>query len=329
MKLSIIVPVHNTEKYLSECVNSLINQSYQDKEIILIDNGSTDESGKMCDEFAHNNDCVITIHQENRKVYGARNRGLEVATGDYIALVDSDDGMDRDAYEIMIRELEKYKADIVSCGYITDYGEQLNIKDKNRVGYKTYQAFGKEQCQKSVYSGEGFAMTGFVWNKVFKREVIESLKFNENLEIIDDLFFVLESASNADKLCYIDLPLYHYRYVQGGATQKPNIPRLLRCLESYKYVIKWAEKKAKPCITAIHHDYIFWNTKTAEMMLNAYDEKAYLTIKANLSQEKGYIKTCKFRIRILANALLHSWKKYKMVGTAVWKAKCLYRKVKK
>ena len=107
MKLSIIVPVHNTERYLPECINSLVNQTYRNKEIILVDNGSTDLSGDICDRYAGLYDCIRVVHQENQGVQGARNTGLKYAAGELIALVDSDDGIDYDFYEILISELIK------------------------------------------------------------------------------------------------------------------------------------------------------------------------------------------------------------------------------
>ena len=112
-KISVIVPVYNVEPYLIECLESIINQTYRDLEIILIDDGSTDKSGDICEEYAKKDDRIIVIHQSNQGSASAKNAGLRKASGEYLAFVDSDDFLQEDAYEFMVRQLEEYHADII------------------------------------------------------------------------------------------------------------------------------------------------------------------------------------------------------------------------
>ena len=212
MKLSIIVPVHNTEKYLPECIDSLVNQTYRDKEIILVDNGSTDSSGEICDRCAEQYDFVRVIHQENQGIQGSRNTGLKYAVGELIAFVDSDDGIDHDAYEILISELVKTQSDLAVCGFVTEYSGGLHICEKHGKYPEAVIIEGKADCLSSIHS-EKNNISGFVWNKVFKKEKIQGGTFRKDIEIVDDLYFVYETVARVETIVYVPLPMYHYRYV--------------------------------------------------------------------------------------------------------------------
>ena len=120
-KISVIVPVYNVERYLKRCIESIINQTYKDLEIILVDDGSTDSSGNICDEYKKIDKRISVIHKKNGGLSDARNEGLKVVTGTYIAFVDSDDFLDLDMYEYMQKNIEKENADIVICGTKIDY----------------------------------------------------------------------------------------------------------------------------------------------------------------------------------------------------------------
>ena len=130
-KISVIVPVYNVEPYLIECLESIINQTYRDLEIILIDDGSTDKSGDICEEYAKKDDRIIVIHQSNQGSASAKNAGLRKASGEYLAFVDSDDFLQEDAYEFMVRQLEEYHADIIQGYFRKVY--QKNHRDVNKI----------------------------------------------------------------------------------------------------------------------------------------------------------------------------------------------------
>ena len=114
-KVSIIVPVYNVQKYLEECLKSLMNQSYNNLEIILVDDGSTDNSGKICDEYAKKDSRIIIIHQKNFGAANAKNKGLDICSGELVTFMDSDDIVELNWIEIMVNTLHKYKADMVEC----------------------------------------------------------------------------------------------------------------------------------------------------------------------------------------------------------------------
>ena len=132
MKISVIVPIYNTERYLSECIDSIIRQTYRNLEIILVDDGSTDKSFTICNNYAMLDERIQVVHQANQGVSAARNNGLSRASGDLISFVDSDDTLDDDMYELLVRVIEEYNADIVHCGYKHIVGEEVRLVHDTR-----------------------------------------------------------------------------------------------------------------------------------------------------------------------------------------------------
>ena len=130
-KISVIVPVYNVEKYLKRCINSILNQSYKELEILLIDDGSTDLSSVFCDQYADEDNRIKVIHKENEGVSSARNCGLEMATGQYITFVDSDDYIELNMYEKMMEIAEKYDCDVIMCDCIKEFGNKKEIYTHN------------------------------------------------------------------------------------------------------------------------------------------------------------------------------------------------------
>lgn len=151
--ISVIIPVYNVESYLKRCLDSVINQSYQDLEIILIDDGSTDNSSKICDEYASNDPRVIVIHKQNAGQAAARNDGINIAKGEYIAFVDSDDWIELDMYELLMQAIIDTKADIVASGLNMVYQNRvlnLNPNSVSRISYTKEEALDSLLDRKSV-----------------------------------------------------------------------------------------------------------------------------------------------------------------------------------
>ena len=126
-QLSVIVPIYNAEKFLMRCVNSILDQKFKDFELILIDDGSSDASPEICDEIIKNDNRIVVIHQDNAGVAAARNIGIEIATGNYIAFVDSDDFIEEEMYFSMINIAEKYNCDVVMCDCIKEYKSESEL----------------------------------------------------------------------------------------------------------------------------------------------------------------------------------------------------------
>ena len=164
-KVSIIIPVYNVEKYITKTIESVINQTYSDIEVILIDDGSEDSSGSICDEYAKNDDRIKVFHQENLGVSQARNKGIDISTGDYILFIDSDDYVSNDYIEALINGAIKTNADVCCCGYTC-------ITKEDRYEHNDYPECleaTREVFLNCLFSGTG----GTVCSKLYRSEIIK------------------------------------------------------------------------------------------------------------------------------------------------------------
>lgn len=231
MKYTLIIPVYNVEKYLDRCLNSIINQSYKDLEIILINDGSTDNSLDICYKYATNDPRIKVFNQENQGVACARNIGLENATGDYLMFIDSDDYIERDAVEIINKCLTSNNYDLLIFNYkilnsSTGKIEEIkyNILDKYPLEY--------------IIQKESLMVRGYLWNKIFKRECITK-KFNKKHIYMEDLCFVEENLNNFKKFQIIyDSPYYIYNINENSVMNAPEYSeKRISALYSAIYII--------------------------------------------------------------------------------------------
>lgn len=204
MKISVIVPVYNTENYLSECLDSILNQTWRNIEVILINDGSTDKSGQICDTIARLDERVRVIHQNNHGVSYSRNIGLKNSSGDFVSFIDSDDTLELDMYELLIKLIDENDADIAHCGY------KHILKDEVRLVHDTKCVYvqNKKEALECFVSGKLFG--GGLWSKLFRRELIEGLLFREDLKINEDVLFNFEAFNRARKTVFADYAKYNY-----------------------------------------------------------------------------------------------------------------------
>lgn len=200
-RLSIIIPVYNNEMYLRSTLQSVLGQTYSDFEILIVDDGSTDSSLDICQEFAQKDNRLRVIQKENGGVSSARNCGLEEATGRYIAFVDSDDCIDPEMYAVMISVLEKTEADFVNCCVVKErcYMPQSYQKGAVEVSNLPLENILKKNC---------FIDSSL--NKVYRRELIGNTRFDENISYSEDKLFVTELILKAEKLAFVSNTFYHY-----------------------------------------------------------------------------------------------------------------------
>ena len=196
-KVSVIIPVYKAEYFLDKCVNSIINQTYENLEIILVDDGSPDNSPKMCDEWAKKDKRIKVIHKENGGASSARNKGLEDCTGDYIYFCDSDDFIEINCIEKLVDKIKDN--DVVIMGYNKVNGDKITAKVYN-------DKLSQNEFISEIIHEWDF---GLLWNKLYKKEFIKS-KFNEKFKIREDLLFNSEYFKNVKKIGLINEPLYNY-----------------------------------------------------------------------------------------------------------------------
>ena len=215
VKISIIVPVFNVEKYLAECLNSLINQTLKDIEIICVDDGSTDSSPLILEEFHNKDERVKIIRQENSGVSVARNNGIAIAQGEYIGFVDSDDWVDKDFFEKLYNASQKYDVDIA----VGDFYRRGKILKTKRLKYKKEKVFiTPADKMKAVYAPK----YNYVWNKIYRRESLLKINipFEEN-RYYEDIIWLVQVIYFLNGLVTVPNTFYHYRKNEGSiVTQK-------------------------------------------------------------------------------------------------------------
>jgi len=211
--LSIIVPIYNVELYLIDCLESIINQSFKDFELILIDDGSTDSSGQIADNYAIMDNRAIVIHQKNSGLSSARNAGLDCAKGEYISFVDSDDIIQEDTYEKNL-ELLFQDTDIDVVQFPTCRFNNDKVKAKNSaIGCRLLIG------EKDIFTNwwEDNVLTGSVWNKIYHKRIFSNIRF-PNGHVFEDVFLLVEFSEIVKKAYISDKGCYFYRVREGSIT---------------------------------------------------------------------------------------------------------------
>ena len=215
--ISVIVPVYNTEAYLRKCLDSIIGQTYSNLEIILVDDGSTDQSGVICDEYSVRDDRIRVIHQDNRGLGGARNAGIDIATGSLLAFVDSDDWLEMNAYEVMTACMAQYSCDIVTCG-------RKVVNDTGFLFYDMCLDEGvllqpNEEIVRRFLLNDSLNMTA--WDKLYKTELFDGVRYPTGYLMSEDFVPGYRLLSRAKSVYLSGQPLYNYNKRQGSITMMP------------------------------------------------------------------------------------------------------------
>lgn len=203
-KISVIVPIYKVEDYLHRCVDSIINQTYTNLEIILVDDGSPDNCPMICDEYAKKDSRIRVVHKKNGGLSDARNTGLAMATGEYIGFVDSDDWIHKDMYSILYDMMMKKHCDIVECNSIK---VSNMVYDKNIDFRYKFMNYTKEKAIEQLISEKIIQQT--VWNKLYKIKNIKDLLFEKG-KLHEDEFWTYKAINKCDSLIHIDIDLYYY-----------------------------------------------------------------------------------------------------------------------
>ena len=223
-KVSVVVPIYNVEQYLDKCVKSIISQTYKDLEIILVDDGSIDNSSSLCDEWGKKDSRIKVVHKENGGLSSARNAGLEIATGEYIMFEDSDDWLEIDIVEKSVARIEKDKSDLVIFGY-----KKVNTKGKEldffTFGDKTYL---NDELLNQLHSRILEMSFGYAWNKLYRLSIIRKSGIVNDGSIIDreDLYFNLSLFNYLNKVSYLEYVGYNYLQRQTSLLHNADLKRI-------------------------------------------------------------------------------------------------------
>lgn len=202
--ISVIVPIYNVEKYLDRCVDSIINQTYKNLEIILVDDGSPDNCPKMCDDYAEKDSRIKVVHKENGGLSDARNVGMEVATGEYVSFIDSDDYVSLDFYETLLETIVDNDSDIVECGVVKFYENEKFDKyndDLKVTNYDTVDALD------GLINENPFKQ--HVWNKLYKSNIALDIPYAVG-KLNEDEFWTYQIFGKAKKVTRINKTMYYY-----------------------------------------------------------------------------------------------------------------------
>lgn len=230
--ISVIIPVYNIEAYIAECVESIMNQTYQNLQIILVDDGSDDGSGAICNQYADLDQRIEVIHQPNKGLVSARKSGLKRAKGDYIGFVDGDDYIETEMYERLLEEMQKSNADFIHSGHIKN-GEAW-IPYKRKTLYLS-EAEEKERIIRTAIFGRESYFAPSIWSKLFKARIIKDCysQVPDSAQYGEDLISLCICIDRCDKVVLLDEAYYHYRYRGESITNEKNLKSLENVFRYY------------------------------------------------------------------------------------------------
>ena len=291
-KISVIVPVYKVEKYLKKCIESIISQSYKNLEIILVDDGSPDNCGKICDEYIQKDKRIKVIHKKNGGLSSARNAGLNIATGDYIGFVDSDDWIEFDMYKKMIECILKQNVDVVQCGMILNY-ENSEKKDFILNNIKN--------CHSPIESYLSDNIRPEVCNKLYKRSIIGTTRFNEDTKFGEDVefnYFIFKKVKR-----FIEINFYGYNYLKRNNSimcsfiNKESIHTIINTFEKIislefgsKYHYICIDRYLKTCFAILNQ--LFINNSYSEFLYiknKIFIYYKYIIKKSNFKYKIGFL----------------------------------------
>lgn len=222
-----IVPVYQVEKYIAQCIESILNQTFQDFELILIDDGSKDQSGRICDLYAAKDDRILVIHTENRGAAAARNVGLDHASGRYITFLDGDDYLDEHMIARLYEEIVDSEYDMVVC----DFLNLLPDEEDNFIVHLQEKTVNGREVLEHLKNERNYGLWTIVWNKIYKREVLENLRFPDG-KYFEDEFFSNQLYLNSNQIHVIPDVLCYHRVLASSTMNTQKIENYLDLLDA-------------------------------------------------------------------------------------------------
>lgn len=251
--ISIIIPVYNVEKYLRCCLESVKNQTYRDIEVIMIDDGSTDNSFSICKEYADIDNRFKVIQQENKGLASARNTGIREAKGEYIYYIDSDDCINIRLLELLCKVADDTQANMVQVAFKdvpTDFSSYDEVDDNLDDDAYIKSHIKRLSIQECLYNLEISKTreehilslrTVVVWNKLYRRQAFDMLLFPEGMRLHEDQMVAHRNIISADGMVYVDIPLHYYRKAEGSLIRVGWTPKRLAIFDCYDDRLKWIE----------------------------------------------------------------------------------------
>ena len=224
-EISVIVPGYKVEPYIQKCVDSILTQTFTDYELILVDDGSPDTCGNICDEYAQKDARIHVIHKENGGLSDARNAGMKIACGEYVIFIDSDDYIDADMLSYLYENLKKADADMATCGIYEVYADRIEKQEEE----PDFVCSGEEAFRCIL---RGHTIRGEIWNKLIKRSCISDLEFPKG-KLYEDIFYTVDMMQRIKKVAVGTKPKYYYLHRSDSITGKAYRPKLFDIIDGY------------------------------------------------------------------------------------------------
>lgn len=282
--VSIIVPVYNLEKYIGRCIASVINQTYLKIEIIIIDDGSTDKTGEICEKYARERDNIKLIHKKNEGVSKARNIGIEFAKGEYITFLDGDDYLENDAIENMLKITKKENSDITICNVrdINENGQVLGQKPILKENFLMTKVEALEELMNEIY------FNSVCWAKIYKKELFNNIKFNEKTTIGEDLEVLYKIFYKCNKIVYTSKIGYVWLDRNDSVTKQEYNEEWKKEIKINKEIIDFINEKKLGIQSSAIKRYVELNIKCMYKVLKTTKNKKDIQeLKQNISQYKN------------------------------------------
>lgn len=248
-KISVIVPIYNTHRHLRRCLDSIINQNYTNLQILLINDGSTDSSPSICDEYAALDERVTAIHTHNHGVSSARNLGIEMSIGDFVSFIDSDDWIEVDSYEHLIGCILKHHVDAVMFEYSVDYENGRTLKKSN---YGIQGIMDKSSAIEATIS----SLNKFAVTKLYSKHIIGNVRFNEDIHIGEDTLFACSVLRKANNVYFTNKLVYHYVQSVNSSTRCKFNSKRLTGVDAYRGLILLCKESFPNLVTIATSAYV-------------------------------------------------------------------------
>lgn len=254
--VSIIVPIYKVEPYLRRCLDSIVNQTYTNLEIILVDDGSPDGCPQICDEYAAKDNRIVVIHKENGGLSDARNAGLDICKGEYISFVDSDDWVDEKYIEALFYIINKENADISICSY-NSFIDGDNLTPQHFKDLQHYVLWDSHETLIRLCAEDTQGLMA-AWGKIYKKEIFKSIRFPKG-KLYEDVYVNYKLYSLCQKICFINIPLCHYRIRKNSimTNTKGTLYDIEARVERYLFLKEKKETAANYCIESLCWNILF------------------------------------------------------------------------
>ena len=290
--ISVIVPIYKVEKYLNRCVRSIVDQSYPNLEIILVDDGSPDHCGAMCEDWAEKDSRIKVIHKENGGLSDARNAGLKIASGDCISFIDSDDWIEPDFMEKLLAAMESQNAQIAECAVelVDEQGRILSLR-----GPAKEETLEKIEALRRLIWEDGIYQT--VWNKLYRREVVEGILFEKGKHHEDE-FWTYQIFDRMDRLATVECPMYHYLQrsgsIMGAAYSLKRLDGMEAQMNRMKYLSKYEQLRDLTAQQFMLE--LMWHLQSVLRYLKDQEQKSAIASLLNMKKKTPWLPQSKLTL---------------------------------